>query len=248
MLSEYFYHSTIRRVIAAFGTIFNDIKVIRKDNNGEVKQITRVPLAYGPKQKFLARIESQPNLTDPKVAIKLPRLSFEITGLTYDSSVKLNRMNRITRTIDDTTRQSVFTYAPYRMTIQLAVMAKNQDDALQVIEQIIPYFQPEYTITLNSLSDMDIKSDVPIVLTSVGLSEDYEGDFLTRRAIVYTLDFDLRIRFFGPISAQNLIQTVSVDLNDADTFGFLEEVVADGTDANNIDTGVDEVDDNEITP
>lgn len=252
MLNNHFYHAAIRRTIAAFGTIFNNIKVTRTDSAGEIKQIMRVPLAYGPKQKFLARLDSQASLSDPTVAIKLPRLSFEITGLTYDSGSKLAKMNKVVRG-SDTTRNTLYTYAPYTMSIQLAVMAKNQDDALQIIEQIIPYFQPEYTITINEVPEMGIKNDVPIVLTSVGLTEDYEGDFLSRRAIVYTLDFDLRVRFYGPVIEQKVITLTDIDMleGDVDEFGFLEEYIADGTSAAGVIddavTGKDETDDGAIT-
>ena len=135
------------------------------------------------------------------------------------------------------------------MSVQLAIMAKNQDDALQVIEQIIPYFQPEYTITINEVPEMGIKSDVPITLSGVNLSEDYEGDFLTRRAIIYTLDFDLKVKFYGPVITQKVINKADVDMlnGTVSDFGFLEEYVADGTGAA-VTTGKDETDDGEITP
>jgi hypothetical protein len=254
MLSDHFYHAAIRRTIAAFGTIFNDIKVLRKGNDGEVKNIMRVPLAYGPKQKFLARLEAQASLTDPKVAIKLPRMSFEITSLAYDAASKLPKMNQIVRGTG-ITRDAIYTSAPYNMGIQLSIMAKNQDDALQVIEQIIPYFQPEYTITINEVPELGIKSDVPITLSSIGLAEDYEGDFLSRRAIVYTLDFELKVKFYGPVKQRGIILKSEVDMINSeaeDPFGFLEEYVADGTNANGVIedalVGKDEVDDGEITP
>ena len=257
MLNEHFYHASIRRTIAAFGTIFNNINVVRKDANDEVKSILRVPLAYGPKQKFLARIEAEGDLNyDPRVAIKLPRMSFEITGLTYDSATKLPKMNKVVQNnsvADYIQRNTLYTYAPYTMSIQLAIMAKNQDDALQIVEQIIPYFQPDYTITINEVPSMGIKNDIPIVLSSVNLTEDYEGDFLSRRAIIYTLDFDLRVRFYGPIKEQRVIQLAEVDMLEGapDDFGFLEEYVADGTSADgNIDNvveGKDETDDGVIT-
>ena len=257
MLNEHFYHAAIRRTIAAFGTIFNNIKIVRKDSAGEIKQITRVPLAYGPKQKFLARLDGQADLNDPKIAIKLPRMSFEITSLTYDSATKLPKMNKITRmnTLSGyTTKNTLYTYAPYTMGIQLSIMAKNQDDALQVIEQIIPYFQPDYTITINEVPEMGIKSDVPIVLSYIGLSEDYEGDFLSRRAIIYTLDFELRVRFYGPVKEQKIITLTDVDMleGNLDAFGFLEEYISDATaangDINAVIDGKDEVDDGAITP
>jgi hypothetical protein len=246
MLSEHFYHAAIRRTIAAFGSIFNDLKVVRKDGDGEVKSITRVPLAYGPKQKFLARIESESG----GVAIKLPRMSFEITGMTYDAASQVNKMNQLKLgTISNGTRQAVYTQTPYRINIDLSIMAKNQDDALQVVEQILPYFQPDYTITIKEIPEIGLKTDVPIVLNSVNLTDDYEGDFLSRRAIVYTLSFELRVRFYGPVKTKNVILNSSADLNDLDTFGFLEEVAAIGDQATlDISTGIDETDDNLITP
>ena len=252
MLSDHFYHATIRRTIAAFGSIFNDIKVVRKDADGEVRQITRVPLAYGPKQKFLARIESQSELgtTQGGVAIKLPRMSFEITGLTYDAASQVNKMNQLKLgSITNGTRQAVYTQTPYRMNIDLSIMAKNQDDALQLVEQILPYFQPDYTITIKEIPEIGLKTDVPIVLSSVNLTDDYEGDFLSRRAIIYTLSFELRVRFYGPVKEKNVILNSSVDLNDLDTFGFLEEVAAAGNgDTLEVNTGIDITDDNLITP
>lgn len=252
MLSDHFYHAAIRRTIAAFGTIFNDIKVVRKDGSGEVKNITRVPLAYGPKQKFLARIESESDLGTLKggVAIKLPRMSFEISGMTYDAASQVNKMNQLKLgSITSGNRQAVYTQTPYKMNIDLSIMAKNQDDALQVVEQILPYFQPDYTITIKEIPEIGLKTDVPIVLNAVSLTDDYEGDFVSRRAIVYTLSFELRVKFYGPVRTKSVILNSSVDLNDLDTFGFLEEVSAIGDpDTLDLDTGIDITDDNLITP
>jgi len=251
MLNNYFYHAIIRKTVAAFGSLFNDIKVIRKDAAGEVKQINRVPLAYGPSQKFLSRIEGEPNFTDPAVAIKLPRLAFEITSLTYDAESKINKMNQFkSGTISDGSIQSVYAYSPYKIGLSLSVITKNQDDALQVLEQIVPYFQPEYTITINDLPDLGLKHDLPIVLNSITMTEDYEGDFVTRRAIIYSMEFETRVRFYGPIEDKNVILTSSVDLNDFDTYGFLEEITAEAVSQSEKTsvTGIDETDDNEITP
>lgn len=261
MLSDHFYHATIRRTIAAFGSIFNDIKIVRKDADGEVRQITRVPLAYGPKQKFLARLDSASNLhEDSKVAIKLPRMSFEITSLEYDPQSKVGKMNKIRRgSIVDGAQQIVYTNSPYRIGISLSVLAKNQDDALQVVEQILPYFQPEYTITINEIPEIGVKGDIPIVLTSVNLTDDYEGDFMSRRAIIYTLEFSTRVRFYGPIQEKNVILSSSVDINNLQTFGFIEEAVAEASENidlsdqtlidafDSVSEGIDETDDNAIT-
>jgi hypothetical protein len=213
MFSGHFYHATIRKVVSVFGTLFNNISVVRKDSSGKVVNITRVPLAYGPKQKFLARLDEQPNLDASKVAIKLPRMSFEIISLTYDASIKTNRNNLIEVVSADPNQKSVVrNYAPYRMGLQLSIMAKNQDDALQCLEQILPHFQPEYTVTIKDLDSLNVKTDMPFVLTGVQMNEDYEGDFVQRRAIIYTLDFETRLRFYGPVSKRAVIKVADVEL------------------------------------
>ena len=230
MFSGHYYHATIRKMVSVFGTLFNNISVVRKDGAGKVVNITRVPLAYGPKQKFLARLDEQPGLDDAKVAIKLPRMSFEITSLTYDAATKINRNNTISfSTSSPESRQVVRTYAPYRMGLQLSVMAKNQDDALQVLEQILPHFQPEYTVTVKDLDALNLKTDVPFVLTGVQMNEDYEGDFIQRRAIIYTLDFETRLRFYGPVSSKEVIHNVLVDLNNSTTMSGIERLDVEQT-------------------
>lgn len=226
MFSGHYYHATIRKMVSVFGTLFNNISVVRKDSAGAVINITRVPLAYGPKQKFLARLDEQPNLDDSKIAMKLPRMSFEIVTLTYDASIKTNRNNLLTisTSADSTTRSTVRTYAPYRMGLQLSIMAKNQDDALQILEQILPNFQPEYTVTVKDLDSTNIKTDVPFVLSGVQMNEDYEGDFTTRRAIIYTLDFETRLRFYGQVMNKDQIQNALIDFRNGDTLKGLERV------------------------
>jgi hypothetical protein len=215
VFSGHFYHATTRKVVAVFGTLFNNISVVRKDAAGKVVNIIRVPLAYGPKQKFLARLDEQPNLDAAKVAIKLPRMSFEIFSLTYDTTTKTNRNNILTapNSADGTKQLAVRNYAPYRMGIQLSIMAKNQDDALQILEQILPNFQPEYTVTIKDLEEMNVTTDMPFVLTGVQMNEDYEGDFLQRRAIIYTLEFETRLRFYGPVSKRAIIKTAMANIN-----------------------------------
>lgn len=215
MFNDHYYHTTIRRMVAVFGTLFNNISVVRKDASGKVVNIARVPLAYGPKQKFLARLDEKPDLDSAKVAIKLPRMSFEIVTMTYDQSVKINRNNLITFTDPDSaiSKKVVRTYAPYRVGLQLSIMAKNQDDALQCLEQILPHFQPEFTVTIKDLDTLNVKTDIPIVLTGVQMTDDYEGDLTTRRAIVYTLDFETRLRFYGPVSDRDVIKNILIDIN-----------------------------------
>lgn len=204
MFGGHFYHGTIRRFVSVFGSLFNDIRVIRTGGSS-----LRVPLAYGPKDKFLARIDEQTDLEAPKVAIKLPRMSFEILNIVYDTQSKLNRNNRI-----QSGESMMYTYAPYNISLSLSVMAKNQDDALQILEQIVPYFQPEYTVTIKEGFSELIRTDVPITLSSIDMTEDYEGDFMSRRAIIYTLSFDAKVRFYGPERKSGTIKKVIVNTLD----------------------------------
>jgi len=210
MFGDHFYHATVRRFVAVFGTLFNDISIIRKDSTGAVKSIIRVPLAYGPKEKFLARMDEEPDLSI-RSAIKLPRMSFEILNISYDTQSKLNRNNKIQ--IGD---KLYYTFAPYNISINLSIIAKNQDDALQIIEQIIPYFQPEYTVTIKEGVSDTLKTDIPITLSTIDMQEDYEGDFMSRRAIIYTLSFDAKVRFYGPERNSKQIKTVIVNTFDTD--------------------------------
>lgn len=210
----HFYYETIKRMVSLFGTLFNNLYVLRKDSEGNVLSQIRVPLAYGPRQKFLARLQEQPDITAENVAIKLPRMSFEIVGMTYAPEMKTNR--NIPAAIGNSTSTGttqVFAGAPYRIQFQLSVMSKNQDDAHQIVEQIIPYFQPDYTVTVKQIPGFEDQIDVPFVLTGINMSEDYEGDFVNRRAIIYTLDFESRVRFYGPSVDKRIIKNAIVDVN-----------------------------------
>jgi len=213
MLGNYFYNESTRNVVVAFGTIFNNIQLAKKDASGNVTQTMKVPLAYGPKQKWLTRLTEDPNLSKP-VAVTLPRIGFEINGLEYDSSRKLNRMVKVKKAIngvDNETLKSGFMPVPYNLSFELYIMAKNSDDALQILEQILPYFQPEYTVTLREIPELEIIRDVPITLTGINYEDNYEGDFTSRRAIIYTLSFSAKYYLYGPVTAQSLIKTVQVD-------------------------------------
>ena len=213
MLGQQFYHETMRKVVVAFGTMFNDINLVRKNNAGEVTQTMKVPLAYGPKQKWLARLREDPNLTK-KVAVTLPRIGFEIQNISYDPSRKLNSIQKLKKVNSSTqgkTMSQQFMPVPYNMDFQMAIMAKNSDDALQIVEQILPFFQPDYTVTLNDNTAMGTTRDVPIVLTNVGYEDNYESDMITRRAIIYTLDFTAKFYLYGPVTDQKVIKTVQVD-------------------------------------
>jgi len=212
MLGTQYYHETIRKVVVAFGTMFNNISLVRKDSDGKVVQSMKVPLAYGPRQKFLVRLAEDPDLTK-QVAVTLPRIGFETNGLTYDPARKLNRIQKFKKTKTGNSKKLETQYmpVPYNVGFELYVLAKNSDDALQIVEQILPYFQPEYTLTLNDMSEMGIKRDVPIVLNSISYEDDYEGDFANRRALIYTLSFTAKFYLYGPVTSQSIIKTVQVD-------------------------------------
>ena len=204
----------MRKAVAVFGTIFNNINVIRTKSDGSVVNQIKVPLAYGPKQKFLARLD-QSSGADASMAIKLPRMAFEITSLELDSTQKLTKRNVIVEShaSDVTKKKTIKHQVAYNINMSLYVMAKNQDDGLQVVEQILPYFQPEYTVTITPVTGFAYKQDVPIILTAVTISDDYEGDFLTRRALIYQLDFTMKMKFFGPTGNQGVIREVNIDFN-----------------------------------
>ena len=212
MFGGHFYHATMRKSVAVFGTLFNNMSVIRKSADGGVLNQVKVPLAYGPKQKFLARLDQDTGY-DQSVALKLPRMAFEITTLAIDSNSKLGKLNKITEThgSDATKRKSINHYTAYDIGMSLYIMAKNQDDGLQIMEQILPYFQPDYTVSIKPVDDFDFKQDVPIILDSVAIQDDYEGDLSTRRVLIYQLDFTMKMKFYGPTGNVGLIREINID-------------------------------------
>ena len=212
MLGQQFYHETIRKVVVSFGSLFNDIHLVRKDNSGAIQQSMKVPLAYGPRQKFLVRLNDDPNLAQA-TAVTLPRIGFEITGMSYDPSRKLQRVQKFKKVKGAKSDQLDTQYmpVPYNIDFELYILSKQSDDALQIVEQILPYFQPDYTVTINDNTDMGIKRDVPVVLNSIGYEDDYQGDFANRRAIIYTLSFTAKFHLYGPVTSSKVIKTVQVD-------------------------------------
>ena len=209
-----FYHETVRNIIVGFGTLFNDIHIVRKDNNGSITQSMKVPLAYGPKQKWLARLDQDAGL-ESKVAITLPRLGFEIQNMAYDPARKLNRVQKFKKVKSSASNSNKldtqFMPVPYNLNIQLYAMAKQSDDALQMVEQILPYFQPDYTLTIKDMPEMGVARDIPIVLNSINYEDTYKGDFAERRAIMYTLDFTTKFYLYGPVTSSAVIKSVQVD-------------------------------------
>jgi hypothetical protein len=226
MYKNHFYHNITKTAVAVFGSLFNDMTVIRKDGSGNTLNQIKVPLAYGPKQKFLSRLD-EAILRDASLAIKMPRMSFEITSISYDAASKLSKFSSLSAQSGTSPNEKnvINQIVPYTIGFQLSILAKNQDDALQLLEQILPGFSPDYTVTIKPLGEFpDYKQDVPITLGTVTMSDEYEGDFVTRRVIVYTLDFEMKIKYFGPSSTRGVIKEVLIDFKNLHDDTLFEEM------------------------
>ena len=210
---EYFYHETLRRTIIGFGTLFNNIEIKKTDNSGNVVEVVKVPLAYGPTQKFLSRLREAPDDLNNPVQITLPRMSFEFNGLFYDVGRKLQTTQTFISKTSSGDLKKAFMPVPYTMQFELSIMTKLNDDMLQIIEQIVPYFQPSYTLSVDLIDTIGEKRDIPITLESISMDDDYEGDFSTRRALIYTLKFNAKTYLFGPLAGnveKDIIKKVSI--------------------------------------
>lgn len=198
--------------------MFNNIIIDRRDGAGNVIQSVKIPLSYAPRNKVIARIEGQPNDPDQDFQVVLPRLSFEMTGIEYDPTRRISLVQQ-NRGLNATTTTLNTQYAPtpYNIGISLYIYAKNQEDGLQILEQILPYFNPDYNLSLNAIPVLDIKNDLPILLNSISYEDQYEGDFRNRQYIIWTLNFLLKLNYFGPINKQGIIRSVT-----ANTFSDVE--------------------------
>ena len=216
MLGNYFYHKAINKTVIAFGTLFNNIQVRHYDENDAPVSVLKVPLAYGPVQRFLARIDEMID-GNRKVAITLPRMSFEMTSIDYDPTRKASTIQTFKAASTDTASEvkRIYMPVPYNIGFELNIMGKIQDDVLQIVEQILPYFQPSFNVTVNLLPEVSEKRDIPIVLNRVGFRDDYEGDYTKRRLITYTLNFTAKTYMFNEVSqgddGNGLIKKVQVD-------------------------------------
>lgn len=208
-----FYHSTIRKAVVAFGNLFNNMYLDRRDANGNAVQTLKIPLSYAPRQKFLARIGAiTEGQGEREIQVILPRMAFEMLTIQYDPSRRVSfvQQNRAVNSTS-TTQNSQYAPSPYNIQMALYVYVKNQDDGLQIIEQILPYFNPDFNLSVNAIPELGIKNDLPIVLDDISYEDDYEGDFNQRRAIIWTLTFTMKLNFYGPINRQNIIKRVNVD-------------------------------------
>ena len=214
MLGTTFYHETLRKVVVGFGTLFNEIYIQRKNSSGTVISKARVPFAYGPKEKFIVRINQDSSISDDgtEVQMTLPRIGFEFTGLAYDAARKLNTLNKFQKVGTDASRTKwQYERVPYNLDFNLYCMVKNTDDGLQIIEQILPYFTPEFNITLKDMyDDLGITTDVPIILNSVTNEDEYEGNFDSRRVLTWTLTFTAKAFLYSPTNQTGLIKKVTV--------------------------------------
>ena len=210
----HFYNEGMRKMTVAFGQVFNNIQIRRVGTDSTVQSI-RVPLAYAPKEKFLVRLDQQPNLDEREFAITLPRMGFEISGIEYDGSRKLTKIQKFKSIKSGSNSVMNFNYmpVPYNISYNLYCFTATAEGGLQIVEQILPYFQPDYTVTINVVPEMGIKRDVPIVLNNINYEDSYSGDFTTRRAVIYTLNFTAKTYLYGPASTQKVIRETQSDLH-----------------------------------
>ena len=218
--NQVFYHGIIRKAIVGFGTLFSDIYIDRKEGgsvDGTTVQRIQVPLAYAPKEKWLVRLDQDPTLEN-HTYVSLPRMSFEIIGYNYDPMRKMNRMQQIKCGDGTGSVTKMFTPVPYNLDVSMYILTKTQEDGLQILEQILPTFTPEYTLTINSVSDINAKIDVPIVLNNVSVQDEYDGAFQDRRFVTHTLGFTMKVNLFGPVAGQSVIQQVNANVGNNENF------------------------------
>ena len=215
MFGQNFYHESLRKLTVAFGQIFNNIIIENTSSTGAVTKRIRVPLAYAPKEKFLVRLDQQSNLEDRQFATVLPRLGFELTGLSYDPTRKLARTQKYVKVKSGESGKVLnynYTPVPYNITYNLYSFTATAENGLQIVEQIVPFFQPDYTVTINAIPELNIKRDVPIILNNITYEDSYDASFTRRRAVIYTMSFTAKTYLFGPMSNQGVIKETQADL------------------------------------
>lgn len=230
---QVYYHGIVRKCIIGFGRLFSDIYIDRKKDDpvkGDFVQRLRVPLSYAPKEKWLVRIDEQASLENNTLT-SLPRMSFEIIAYTYDSLRKINRVQQMKNDCvgaSDNSATFVRTPVPYNIDMSLYIVTKTQEDALQIMEQILPVFTPEYTMSINAVDELGIKLDVPVVLNSVIVSDEFEGDFQTRRFVIHTINFQMKVSLFGSPTTQGVIGTTNVNVSMQEDGTLSTRYIAEG--------------------
>lgn len=207
MFGHTFYFSTIRKYVILFGTLFNDIHITRADASGNVTQLLKVPLSYAPKEKVLTRIAADPEI-DKQAAILLPRMSFEMVKMEYDGSRKLPTINRMVKIDSDSANKFKYQYnpVPYDLQFKLYIYAKNAEDGTKIVEQILPFFTPDWTTTVNLIPEMDIKMDIPVVMNNIDIQDIYEDNYKKRDSLIWTIDFTLKGYIYGPVRTSKIIK------------------------------------------
>jgi len=208
MFGQHFYNKNIRNIVVLFGTVFNDINIQRTKSDGTVERQLKVPIAYGPSEKFLAKLNQKDN------SYSIPRMSFEITDYAYDPTRKLQTTKKYKKVkgASVTELNTIYNPVPYDFNITLTVMVRYSDDGSQILEQILPFFTPEFHVAMNEMSTMGIVRDIPIILNSVTTEDTYEGDFITRRALLHTLEFTVKAHIYGKTSEQGIIREVDANI------------------------------------
>lgn len=234
MFGRTWNHDSLRKYIIVFGTVFNDIYINRTNSSGEIVQTLKIPLTYGPKDKVLARLDQNPTMSN-QVGVVLPRISFEMLSLEYDTTRKLNTLNKLTKQsatagTDDEVKYQ-YQPVPYDMIFEMNIMVKNAEDGTRIVEQIVPYFTPEFTVSVNMVPEVDNSRDVPIILNSISSQDQYEGSFEQRRVLIWTLTFTVKGWLYGPTKKSKLIKY-------AETTFRLPEDVATGNTTNTTETVV----------
>lgn len=213
MFQSPFYHYTLRKIVASFGALFSNIYVVKRDKDGKEVERIKVPLAYGPAERYIVRTQEDPELSR-NYAIKLPRMSFEIKQLDYDAERKLNTIRRNIQPVENQPSQVIRQYqgVPYKLTMELSIISKYIDDSNQIIEQILPYFTPAYAVTIKSIPKMKYTDDVSITLTSMNLQDNYEDDYVVRRDVIWTLSFEAKVMFYGPIFEKPVVRKATTNI------------------------------------
>lgn len=213
MFGQTFYHSLIRKYVILVGTLVNDIHITRTDKDGNTIFFLKVPVTYGPKDKMLARITQDPGIDRPTATMPLPMISFEMGQMSYDKDRKLNTIHKVSVKSDDKNKfKYQYNYVPYNIAFKIYVYAKNAEDGTKIIEQILPFFTPDWTTTVNLISEMEETKDIPVILNKVSYSDNYDKDFKERRAIIWELDLTLKGYLYGPIKKSGIIKFVNVNL------------------------------------
>ena len=225
MLGHIYYHGTLKKYVTLFGTLFNDIFINRVDTTHDVINTIKVPLQYAPREKVLARLESDPTLTKA-VATVLPRMSFEITTMMYAPTRKLPSVGKTRKPVANTsTIKTAYNPVPYDISFSLYIMVKNVEDGTQILEQILPFFTPEWTSTINLIPELGVVQDIPLILLNVTPQDTYEGNFDERRVMTWTLDFIMKGYFYGPIRESGIITLANTNFFDASLFDNIDSAV-----------------------